>query len=53
MKPSRRGFFALTIAAGAARILPKVAPKLVQRRVLTIYYDKAAGAMRAIEKIVN
>jgi hypothetical protein len=51
-KLTRRGFIAATLAAGTVRSLPEIATKTGGRRILTLVYDKAAGAMRAIERIV-
>lgn len=51
-KLTRRMFLATTLAAGAARSIPVIAPRLAQRRVLTLVYDKSIGAMRAIDRIV-
>lgn len=51
-KLTRRGFIAATLAAGTVRSLPQIATKTGGRRILTLVYDKAAGAMRAIERIV-
>jgi len=48
---NRRGFIALTTAAGLSRGLPRLAtPKT--RRILTLVYDKALGAMRAVDRLV-
>lgn len=49
---SRRGFLAVTAAAGAARALPPVAARVGGRRVLTLVYDKALGMMRAVDRLV-
>lgn len=51
-KLSRRGFLALSCAAGAARALAPIAARLGQRRVLTLVYDKGLGMMRAIDRVV-
>jgi len=51
MKISRRGFLASTGAALTIRAVPQVA-KPGGRRILTLVYDKATGAMRAVERIV-
>ena len=52
-KLSRRGFLAASLAAGAVRSLPHIAAKTGGgRRILTLVYDKAAGAMRAVERLV-
>jgi len=48
---SRRGFLVTSGAAATARVLPKVANPS-GRRILTLVYDKALGAMRAVERIV-
>ena len=47
---SRRGFLAAALAAGSARVVPRIA--LREKRVLTVVYDKALGAMRAIDRVV-
>lgn len=53
VKLSRRGFIAATLAAGTVRSLPQIAAKSGGgRRILTLVYDKALGAMRAVEKLV-
>lgn len=49
---TRRGFMASVAAAGAVRVLPKVVASSGGRRVLTLVYDKALGAMRAIDVLV-
>ncbi|MCF3595493.1 Tat pathway signal protein [Rhodobacteraceae bacterium LMO-12] len=50
---SRRGFIAAAVAAGTVRSLPQIAAKTGGgRRILTLVYDKAAGAMRAVERLV-
>ncbi len=49
---SRRGFIALTAAAGAARGLPQFSATPTGRRVLTLVYDKSLGMMRAIDRLV-
>ncbi len=46
---NRRGFLAITGAAGVARFVPVVGR---ERRILTLVYDKALGGMRAVEKVV-
>ena len=51
-KLSRRGFIAAAVAAGTVRSLPQIAAKTGGRRILTLVYDKAAGAMRAVERLV-
>jgi len=49
---TRRGFIAATLAAGSLRALPTLATKPQARRVVTLVYDKALGAMRLIDKAV-
>ena len=49
---TRRGFIAVTAAAGTVRVLPSVAGKVGGRRILTLVYDKGLGMMRAVERIV-
>ena len=51
MNISRRGFLASTGAALSVRAMPQLA-RPGGRRILTLVYDKAAGAMRAVERIV-
>ncbi len=51
-KISRRTLLASATAAGATRFLPKIAASPSGRRVLTVYFDKAVGAMRAIDKYI-
>jgi hypothetical protein len=51
-KISRRALLATATAAGATKFLPKIASSGSGRRILTLYFDKAAGALRAIEKLV-
>jgi|GEM_PF-201722 len=52
-KITRRGLLATVSAATALKFLPNVAKSPPARRILTVYYDKAIGAMRAIEKVVH
>ena len=56
MQINRRRFLAGIAAVGGMRVAPQlgalVARKIAQRRVLTLVYDKAAGGMRAVEKLV-
>jgi hypothetical protein len=49
---SRRQFLATTLAVGAMRAVPPLVTATRQRRVLTLVYDKAIGAMRAIDRVV-
>ena len=51
MNISRRGFLTSTGAALTVRAMPQLA-RPGGRRILTLVYDKAAGAMRAVERIV-
>ena len=52
-KLSRRGFMVTAMAAGTVRSLPQIAAKTGGgRRILTLVYDKAAGAMRAVDRLV-
>ncbi len=46
----RRGFLALSAAAGVARFVPVVAK---ERRILTLVYDKVLGGLRAVERVVR
>lgn len=50
---TRRGFIAATLASGAVRGVPHLARAEPTRRILTLVYDKAAGAMRAVERVVR
>ncbi|GAA5072864.1 twin-arginine translocation signal domain-containing protein [Maritalea mobilis] len=50
---NRRGFLAVTAAAGVVRVLPPIAARVRSRRILTLVYDKALGAMRAVDKVVR
>lgn len=52
LKMSRRTLLVTASAAGASRFLPKLATSTGGRRILTVYFDKAIGAMRAVEKLV-
>lgn len=49
---TRRGFIAVTAAAGAARVLPTVAAKAPARHIVKLVYDKGLGMMRAIDRLV-
>lgn len=51
-KLTRRGFRASTGAAISLRAATPLARSGGGRRILTLVYDKAAGAMRAVERIV-
>ncbi len=51
-KFTRRGFIAVTLAAGSVRTLPQIAKAPPARRILTLVYDKSIGAMRAIDRVV-
>lgn len=51
-KMTRRSILATGAAAASVRLIPKVALSPGGRRILTVYFDKAVGAMRAIERIV-
>ena len=48
---NRRGFLASAAAAATVRSLPQVAGR--SRRILTLVYDKAAGGLRAVERVVT
>ncbi|GLQ33879.1 hypothetical protein GCM10007939_01620 [Amylibacter marinus] len=52
IKISRRGVLASGGAALGLRLVPNVASKVGGRRILTVYFDKAAGMMRAVERVV-
>lgn len=49
---SRRAFLASAAAATSLRALPQIASAPPARRVLTLVYDKALGAMRAIDRVL-
>lgn len=49
---TRRRFLAVTVAAGAAGMMPGLATRHGGRRILTLVYDKGLGMMRAVERIV-
>ncbi|KIN63904.1 hypothetical protein Z946_2786 [Sulfitobacter noctilucicola] len=51
-KLTRRGFIAVTAAAGAVRVVPSLATKPQARHILTLVYDKSLGMMRAIDRLV-
>ena len=53
LKMTRRGVIGSALAASGVRFVPQVALKLRQKRVLKLVYDKAAGGMRAIDRIVK
>lgn len=53
MRVSRRGFLMSTGAAVALRAAPQLAGRSGGRRILTLVYDKARGAMRAVERVVS
>ena len=50
---NRRGFLVTGAAALSARSLPRLAQAPATRRVVTLAYDKAAGAMRLVERVVT
>ncbi len=52
MKLNRRMFLVTSVAAAGARVLPQTAAKQGGRRILTLVFDKSAGAMRAVERVV-
>ncbi|GHA60406.1 hypothetical protein GCM10008927_27420 [Amylibacter ulvae] len=52
VKMTRRGVLATGGAAVGARFLPKIAASTGGRRILTLYFDKTVGAMRAVERLV-
>ncbi len=49
---TRRGFIAISLAAGSVRAIPTVATRPGGRRILTLVYDKSLRMMRAVERIV-
>ena len=51
-KITRRALLATASAAGASRFIPKVATSSGGRRILTVYFDKAMGTLRAVEKLI-
>ncbi len=52
-KITRRGLLATASAAGVVKFLPNIAKSPPARRILTVYYDKAIGAMRALDRVVR
>ena len=52
-KLTRRGFIAASVAAAGARFVPAVATRLGGRRILELVVDKATGALRAVERLVD
>lgn len=53
MALTRRGFLATTLAATTVRVAPMAASMIPKQRViLRLVYDKSAGMMRAVEKLV-
>lgn len=52
MNLNRRTFLLTTGAAVTVRAVPTIASRTSGRRILTLVYDKALGAMRAVERIV-
>ena len=49
---SRRTFMVTAVAAGTIRALPQIGTNPAARRVVTLVYDKALGAMRLIDRAV-
>lgn len=49
---SRRTFLAVTLATPLTAALPRLGNSPAGRRVVTVIYDKALGAMRLIDKVV-
>lgn len=52
-KLTRRGFLATSGAALTVRGAAPLAKTGSGRRILTLVYDKAIGAMRAVERVVH
>jgi hypothetical protein len=52
MNLNRRTFLMTTGAAVSIRAVPQFATKSGGRRSLPLVYDKAIGAMRAVERLV-
>ena len=50
---NRRGFLAVSGASVAVRMMPGAVTVLRERRVLTLVYDKALGALPAVERVVK
>lgn len=48
---NRRQFLATTVAAAGLRAVPMIA-RAPAKRVVTVVYDKALGAMRLIDKAI-
>lgn len=49
---TRRGVIAAAAASGTVRFLPQAAKSLGGKRVVTLFYDKALGAMRLVDRLV-
>ncbi len=52
-KITRRGLLATASAASAIKFLPNIAKSPPAKRILTVYYDKTIGAMRALDRVVR
>ncbi len=52
-KLTRRGFLATSGAALSVKAATPLARSGGGRRILTLVYDKAAGAMRAVERVIH
>ena len=50
---TRRTLLVSATAAAAARGLPQIARTPAARRIIDLVRDKAAGGMRAVEKVVR
>lgn len=53
MKLNRRMFLVTSGAAAGVRVLPQAAAKVGGKRILTLVFDKSAGAMRAVERVIR
>ena len=53
MKLNRRMFLVTSGAAAGVRVLPQAAAKSGGKRILTLVFDKSAGAMRAVERVIR
>jgi len=53
MKLNRRMFLVTSAATAGVRVLPQTVAQGSGRRILTLVFDKSAGAMRAVERVVK
>jgi hypothetical protein len=52
LKMTRRGVLAAAAASGTVRFIPQVTKSVSGKRIVTLYYDKALGAMRALDRLI-